>query len=158
MWCHKPRLGRIQRDQLKAKVQWSGPMPVEMWRSGLEQKICMVMQTQWVISHFLSEGWEEPTAVSAPLFKNIVPSDSWRSGSILFCIFCISGVPPFLSVSSRCGNGGLEFGWSFINYCWPVRWCILCVGCVWKRTEVLATEFILVTRACPLLASNLSEV
>lgn len=67
--CHKQwwRLSS-SRASLKAKVRWSGPMPEEMRRSGparlARQKekhnVCPTIQTQRVISLFLSEVVKRP--------------------------------------------------------------------------------------------------
>lgn len=151
-WCHKQWLILSQQGQLKAKVQWSGSMPEETRRFGLAG-LCRKRNTMFAQRYkhnewsptFFQSGWR---AHCCPGSSSIKWCPCYHDGNMVVCMlygniwhFCGSASTSSFSVLPRCGNRGHEFGRMDVNYyCWPVRWCILCAGCVWERTEVLAME------------------
>lgn len=152
MWCLMPQAvvkAPFQQCQMKAKVQWSRLMPEEMRRSGLA-RLCRKRNTMFA-QRYKHDEWslsfcEEHSAVSAPALLNkvlvlmlMILSAACRMVYLIYS--CGPTSPKLLSLLPCCGNGDLEVGWMDGKcYCWPVRWCILCAGCVWERTEVLAME------------------
>lgn len=94
-----------------------------------------------VIHIVLSEGVKNPLLSQLKLCNAL----SWYAGSqavyFIWYIFPVSVCSPFFIIIP-CGGNGNKRAWSWFLkcYCWPLRWCILFVGCVWGRTEVIAME------------------
>ncbi len=145
-WCHKQWFKLCQRGQLKAKVQWSGLMPEEMRRFGLAKlhRKRNIKFAQWYKHNkwppsFCQRAWRDHCY---PSYSSVKKGPCYSVGDMVDCMLYIMFYFSMVQLRlPRFGRRGLEFGWMDVNYyCWPERWCILCAGCVWERTEVLAMK------------------
>lgn len=114
----------FQQYQWKAKVQWSGPAPEEIWRSGLALRRNKIFaqpykRNEWSPSFF--QMGVKNTLLSCFHLCNITSWWSRRSVPHCVALFCGSSS----ALCPQCGNRGLDPSWSCINYCWPGRRSIL---------------------------------